>query len=170
MIANMNHDEFIAKLKELVCESDWLHRYYTERARKYKRIDYWIKTSLGLIAVFGAVLAGSDNYRVFGAFLAGGCAFILASILPNFRWDAIVTGLKDEQEEWTRIFQGYDGVLNMTKISDRDEILSREFQKVEELKKAAVLNDRNLPEDKNLRDKIEAEVRKYYKLDEEAVS
>jgi hypothetical protein len=40
MIANMNHDEFVAKLKELVCFSDWHHRYYTLRARKYKRIDY----------------------------------------------------------------------------------------------------------------------------------
>ena len=53
----------------------------------------------------------------------------------------------------------------MTKISDRDEMLAREFQKVEELKKAAELNDRNLPEDQNLLDQLEAEVRKYYKLD-----
>jgi hypothetical protein len=34
----MNHDEFIAKLKELVCYADWHHRYYSQRARKYKRI------------------------------------------------------------------------------------------------------------------------------------
>jgi hypothetical protein len=52
----------------------------------------------------------------------------------------------------------------MTKISDRDEMLSREFQKVEELKKAAELNDRNLPEDKKLLAKLESEVRQYYDL------
>jgi len=167
MIKNMEHDEFLAKLKELICYADWHHRYYTQRARKYKRIDYWLKTILGLIAVLGALMAGTDHYRVLGASLAGGCAFLLASVLPNFRWDAIVSGLKEEQEEWTRIFQGYDGVLNMMKISDRDEILSREFQKVEELKKAAELNDRNLPEDKKLLKELEAEVRKYYKLDGE---
>jgi hypothetical protein len=163
----MNHDEFIAKLKEMVCYADWHHRYYTRRARKYKRIDYWLKTLLGLIAVIGALMAGSDHYRVLGAILAGGCAFVLANVLPNFRWDAIISGLKNEQEEWTRIFHGYDGLLNMTKISDRDEMLSREFQKVEELKKAAELNDRNLPEDEILLNELEAEVRKYYKLDGE---
>ena len=164
MIEKMNHDEFIAKLKELVCYADWHQRYYTKRARKYKRIDYWLKTLLGLVAVIGALMAGIDHSRVAGAFLAGGCAFVLASVLPNFRWDAIVSGLKDEQEEWTRIFQGYDGLLSMTKISDRDEMLSREFQKVEDLKKAAELNDRNLPEDKKLLAELEAEVRKYYSL------
>ena len=165
MIANMNHDEFIAKLKDLVCYADWHHRYYSQRARKYKRIDYWLKTSLGFIAVIGAFMAGNDFFRVLGACLAGGCAFVLANVLPNFRWDTIVSGLKDEQEEWTRIFQGYDGLLNMTKISDRDEMLACEFQKVEELKKAAELNDRDLPEDQKLLNELEAEVRKYYKLD-----
>ncbi|MGA2246429.1 MAG: hypothetical protein ABSH48_15650 [Verrucomicrobiota bacterium] len=163
----MNHDEFIAKLKELLCYADWHHRYYTQRARKYKRIDYWIRTLLGLIAVVGASMAGSDHFRVVGAFLAGGCAFALASVLPNFRWDAIVSGLKEEQDERTRIFQGYDDILNMTKILDRDEMLLQEFQKVEELKKSAELNDRNLPEDQHLLDKLEAEVRQYYKLDGE---
>ena len=165
MIANMNHEEFIAKLKEEVCNSDWHHRYYMQRARKYKRIDYWLKTTLGLVAIMGAFMAGSDNFRVIGAILAGGCAFALASILPNFRWDNIVSGLKDEQEEWTRIFQGYEGLLNMTKILERDEMLAQEFQKIEELKKATELNDRNLPEDTKLLDKLEVEVRKYYKLD-----
>jgi len=111
MIANMNHDEFVAKLKEMVCYSDWHKRYYTARARKYKRFDYWLKALLGLVAVVGAAMAGSNNFRVVGALLAGGCAFILGTVLPNFRWDSIVSGLKDEQEEWTRIFQGYDGVL-----------------------------------------------------------
>ena len=40
MINSMNHDEFVAKLKELVCVADWHYRYYRQRARKYKRIDY----------------------------------------------------------------------------------------------------------------------------------
>jgi hypothetical protein len=165
MIANMNHDEFIDKLKKLVCYADWHHRYYMARARKYNRFDYWIKSSLGFIAAIGAVLSSAEKFRIFGAILAGGCAFLLGSVLPNFRWDAIVSGLKEEQEEWTRIFQGYEGLLNMAQISDRDEMLSMEFQKVEELKKAAELNERNLPDDEKLLRKIEEEVRKYHKME-----
>lgn len=165
MIANMNHDEFIAKLKQQVCYSDWHHRYYMARAKKYSRIDYWIKSLLGFIAAIGAVMAAGDHFRIVGALLAGGCAFLLGSVLPNFRWDAIVSGLKEEQEEWTRIFQGYEGLLNMAQISDRDEMLSMEFQKVEELKKAAELNERNLPDDEILLRKIEVEVRKYHKME-----
>jgi len=165
MILNMNHQEFEAKLKELVCLSDWHFRYYTRRSRKYKRIDYWLKSLLGLVATIGAVMAGGDYCRIFGAVLAGTCAFILGSVLPNFHWDSIVSGLKEEQEEWTRIFQGYEGLLRIFKISDRDEMLAQEFQKVEELRKATQLNDRGLPEDQNLLDRLESEVRKYYKLD-----
>src|ERR1035437_6719621 len=103
MIANMNHEEFICELKNMVCHADWHKRYYTKRARKYKRIDNWLKSSLGLVSIIGAIMAGSDHLRVLGAFMAGGCAFLLATVLPNFRWDAIVTGLKEEQAEWTRI-------------------------------------------------------------------
>jgi hypothetical protein len=166
MINSMNYDEFVAKLKELVCVADWHYRYYRQRARKYKRIDYWLKSSLGLVAVIGALMAGSDNLRIVGAFLAGGCAFLLGNILPTFRWNDIVSGLKDEQMEWTRIFHGYDGLLRMSQILDRDEMLEHEFQKLEELRRAADLNDRNLPEDKALLDKLEAEVRKFYRLDD----
>jgi hypothetical protein len=165
MILNMNHEQFLAKLKEMVCLSYWHMRYYTKRARKFKRRDYWIKSSLGLIAAIGALMAGSDHFRICGAVLAGVSAFILASVLPNFRWDTIVSGLKDEQEEWTRIFQGYEGLLRMALILDREEMLAQEFQKVEELRNAARLNDRNLPEDEYLLKQLEAEVRKYYKLD-----
>ena len=68
--------------------------------------------------------------------------------------------------EWTRIFHGYDGLLRMSQILDRDEMLEHEFQKLEELRRAADLNDRNLPEDKALLDKLEAEVRKFYRLDD----
>jgi hypothetical protein len=119
-----------------------------------------------LVAVIGALMAGSDNLRIVGAFLAGGCAFLLGNILPTFRWNDIVSGLKDEQMEWTRIFHGYDGLLRMSQILDRDEMLEHEFQKIEELRRAADLNDRNLPEDKALLDKLEAEVRKFYRLDD----
>ena len=54
----------------------------------------------------------------------------------------------------------------MSQILDRDEMLEHEFQKLEELRRAADLNDRNLPEDKALLDKLEAEVRKFYRLDD----
>ena len=118
-----------------------------------------------MAAIIGAVMTGSSDYRILGASLAGGCAFLLASVLPNFRWDTIVSGLKDEQEEWTRIFQGYEGLLNMAQISDRDEMLAQEFQKIEELRKAAQLNDRGLPTDKKLLKETEIEVRKFYRLD-----
>ncbi|MEO7299223.1 MAG: hypothetical protein ABI042_11685 [Verrucomicrobiota bacterium] len=167
MIANMNHEEFRAKLKEQICYSDWHHRYYTCRARKYKRIDYWLKSLLGLISIIGALMAGTDNFRVAGAIMAGLCAFLLATVLPNFRWETIVSGLKEEQEEWTRIFQGYEGLERMDKIFDRDEMIAQEFQTVGELLKAAKLNDRNLPEDEKLLNKLEADVRKYYELDPE---
>jgi hypothetical protein len=166
MNLNMNRDEFAAKLKEMTCLADWHRRYYTRRARKYKRLDYWIRTSLGLIATFGAVLAGTVSFRIEGAILAGASAFALGTLLPNFKWDSIVSGLKDEQEEWARIFQGYEGLLNMSKILERDEMLAIEFQRVEELRKAAEINDRGLPEDESLLNKTESEVRKYYHLDD----
>src|ERR1700722_18404078 len=143
IIATMNHEEFLVELKKMVAHSDWHRRYYTKRARKYKRIDYW---------------------RVFGAMLAAGSAFLLASILPNFRWDAIVSGLKDEQEEWMRIYQGYEGLLNMSKVLNRDEMLLQEYQRVEETRKALALNDRNLPEDQTLLDETEDIVRDYWGL------
>jgi hypothetical protein len=164
MIANMNQEQFIAKLKEMVCLADWEMRYFTKQAGRFKRIDYWLKSLLGLVAIIGAVMTGSSDYRILGASLAGGCAFLLASVLPNFRWDTIISGLKDEQEEWTRIFQGYEGLLNMSQISDRDEMLAQEFQKIEELRKAAQLNDRGLPTDEKLLKETEKEVRKYYGL------
>ena len=163
-IPTMNDAQFIAKLKELVCQSDWHHRYYTQRARKYKRYDYWLRTSLGILAAAGAVFAGTSKYRVVGAVVAGAAAFTVGTVLPNYRWEGIISGLKQEQEDWTRIFQGYDGVLGMSQILNRDEMLLKEFQKVEELRKAAELHDRNLPEDKALLAHLEAETRKYYEL------
>ena len=52
----------------------------------------------------------------------------------------------------------------MSQILNRNEMLLKEFQKVEELRKAAELHDRNLPEDKALLAKLEAETRTYYEL------
>lgn len=164
MIDNMNHEEFLVELKKMVGHSDWHRRYYTKRARKFKRIDYWMKSILGLIAIFGAVMAGTAELRVLGAIMAGVTAFFLASILPNFRWDTIVSGLKDEQEEWTRIFQGYEGLLNMSKVLNRDEMLVQEYQRIQEMRKALALNDRNLPEDQALLDETEDIVRAYWGL------
>jgi hypothetical protein len=54
----------------------------------------------------------------------------------------------------------------MSQVLDRDEMLAQEFQKIEELRKAAQLNDRGLPTDKKLLKETEKEVRKYYRLDE----
>jgi len=53
----------------------------------------------------------------------------------------------------------------MSQILNRDEMLVLEFQKIEELRKSADLNDRNLPEDQSLLKATEKEVRDYYGLD-----
>ena len=53
----------------------------------------------------------------------------------------------------------------MAQILERDEMLAQEYQKVEELRNASALNDRNLPEDPELLKETEKEVRKYYGLD-----
>jgi hypothetical protein len=159
---NMNHTEFESKLKEMVCLSDWHFRYYSRQCRKYKRFDYWIKSCIGLVAVIGAGMAGSDHYRILGATISGVCAVILSRVLTNFRWDEIVSGLENERQEWTRIFQGYDGLLRISKVLDRDEMLEHEFQKVEELRKAAQFNDRCLPEDFALLKKFESEAKIFH--------
>lgn len=163
MIANMNHEEFICELKDMVCRSDLHKRYYAKRARKFNSRDYWLKGVLGVIAAIGALMAGTDHFRVVGACVAGLCAFALGSILPNFKWDSIVSGINDEREEWTRIFQGYEGVLRMSQILDRDEMIAQEYQKVEEMRKASALNDRGLPEDDDLLKRTEIEVRNYWR-------
>ena len=163
MIANMNHPEFIAKLKDSICVADWHKRYYTKQAGKYCKIDDRIKSSLGLIAIIGAIMAGTNYFRVFGACLSGGCAFILSKFLPNYSWDAKVSGFKSEQDEWTRIFQGFEGLFHMYQILERDEMITQEFQKVEELRKASQLNDRRLPIDKKLLKETQMEVRQYWR-------
>jgi len=162
MIANMNHDEFICELKDRVCHSDWHKRYYAKRARKFNSRDYWLKAMIGIIAAIGALMAGTNHFRVFGACVAGLCGFVLGSILPNFKWDSIVSGINEEREEWTRIFQGYEGVLRMWQILDRDEMIGQEYKKVEEMQKASALNDRGLPEDEKLLKEIGKEVANYW--------
>jgi hypothetical protein len=164
MIANMNHEEFICELKNMVCHSDKHKRYYTKRSRKFNRWDYWLKGSLGTIAGIGALMAATDHWRVAGACVAGACSFALGSFLPNFKWEPIVSGINEEREEWTRIFQGYEGLLRMSQILERDEMLSQEYQKVEEMRKASALNDRKLPEDEVLLEEIDLEVRQYWRI------
>lgn len=158
----MNHEEFITKLKDSICVADWHKRYFTKRAGKYCQIDDKIKSSLGFIAIIGAIMAGTNHFRVIGAFLSGGCAFALSKFLPNFSWDVKVSGFKAEQDEWTRIFQGYEGLYHMYQILERDEMITQEFQKVEELRKASQLNDRRLPKDEKLLRETGVEVAKYW--------
>src|SRR6267154_583128 len=107
MMENMEHKEFIAEIKRLICHSDYHWRYYTIRANIFHWRDVWIKGPLGVIGVIGALMAGSGRFPLTGAALAGGCAFILGTVLPNFKWDTIVSGLKDEEQEWATILLSY---------------------------------------------------------------
>jgi hypothetical protein len=165
MIGKMNQPEFLVELKELRCHADWHKRYYSERSRKYHRIDYWLKSGVGLFALIGAVLVGFEETRLLGALVASGCAFCMANVLPNFKWDAIISGFDDEEQDWIRIFNGYADLIRVTEIADKGEILFHEFQKIREMQKTAALNDRHLPQDKKLLDLKEAEVREFYGLD-----
>jgi hypothetical protein len=162
---NMNPEKFLYELKELRCHADWHKRYFNERSRKYQRIDYWLKSLIGVAALGGAGLCGVKELRIIGAFIAGACAVIMANVLPNFKWDAIVAGFKDEQENWIKIHQGYEDLIRVMEISDRGEILLQEFQRVREMQRAAALNEKTLPIDRALLEKLEAEVRNYYELD-----
>ena len=117
MIENMNQESFLGELKQARCTANWHMRYYQELARRYHRLDYWMKSLLGLFALCGAVLAGIPEYRLIGAWLAGGCAFVMANVLPIFKWETIVSGLKAEEGDWTRIFQGYEEILSFNQIS-----------------------------------------------------
>ena len=110
-------------------------------------------------------MATMDDLRIFGAILSATCSLILGAVLPNFKWDSILRGWKEELSEWTTILQGYQGIHDMSKIQNRDEMLLLEFQKVEELRKTSQRNERGLPDDKKLLDKLEVEVRNYYELD-----
>ena len=165
MIGSMNQEKFSVELKQLICHSDWMARYFAEQCRKYHRIDYWGKSGLGAVALIGTALLGNATWAWLGGFMAGGCAFVLGNVIPNFKWDKIVEGFKEEQEAWTRIQQGYEDLLRVSEISDKGEILLQEFQRVREMQKTAALDERNLPKDEKLLDRLEKEVRDFYGLD-----
>ncbi|HEX3718049.1 MAG TPA: hypothetical protein VH595_08780 [Verrucomicrobiae bacterium] len=161
----MNQEAFLGELKQACCTADWQLRYYQALARRYTRIDYWLKAFLGLSALCGAVVAGTPEYRLTGACIAGGSAFVLANVLPIFKWDTIVYGLRAEEQDWTRIFQGYEEIISFNQISNREEMLVQEFQRIKELQKAATLNDRVLPKSQALLNKFEGDIREFYNLD-----
>jgi hypothetical protein len=165
MIENMNHEEFIVQVKECVCRSDWHWQYYSALANRYHWRNVWLKGSLGVLGVIGATMAGSGTFQVVGAVLAGGSAFILGSVLPAFNWDKVVSGLKDEEQEWASIFTNYERVRDIATLYSKNEILAQEFQKAKALQESSRLNDRYLPQDEKLRDEIELKVREYYGLD-----
>ena len=166
----MNPEKFVVELKELRCVSDWHRRYYAEQARRYNRIDYWVRSLLGVAALIGAVMSGIPESRILGAILAGGCAFIMANILPIFKWEARVSGFNEAENEWMRIFKGYEDVLSFYEISDRGEILVQEFQRVKEMQKAAAFSDKRLPVNERLLRQKEQETRDYYSAAEPAKS
>ena len=164
MIESMNYEQFLVEINEKLCFADWHRRYYARCARIYHRIDYWMRCVLGILALTGAVMAGVPELRLLGACIAGGCAFIMANIIPIFNWDDTVDGFKAEEEEWTRIFKGYEDVISFAKISDRSEILVQEYQRVKEMQRSAALNARRLPEHRKLLDECDKETRGYYNL------
>jgi|NGEPerStandDraft_6_1074524.scaffolds.fasta_scaffold08214_3 hypothetical protein len=164
MIESMNQEQFVVELKQLRCNADLHRRYYAEQTRKYSRIDYWLKSGIGFFALVGVVLVGVPETRIYGALLASGCAFFMSNVLPNFKWDSIVAGFVSEEQEWTKIFYGYEDLIRVAEISERGEILIQEFQKVREMQRTAALNDRHLPVNKKLFVEKDLEVRGYYNL------
>ena len=164
MMNIMNSEKFLGELKEKICFADWHKRYYQNRARKYHRIDYWLKAGLGVGALAAAVISGFSAWRTTGALIAGGCAFIMANLLPILKWDDIVSGFKAEEAEWIRIFKGYEGILSYYEISNRDEILVQEIQRVKEMQNATALHSRWLPHNKKVLDQCDKETREYYGL------
>jgi hypothetical protein len=162
MIGTMNPESFLVELKELHRNADWHRRYHGEQARRYCRIDYWMRVILGIGALVGAGLSTNEDLRIAGAILAGACGFIIANVLPLFKWDEIISGLNEAENEWTRIFKGYANVLSFFEISDRGEMLVQEFQRVKEMQAAVALSDKRLPVNKKLLKEKEMETREYY--------
>jgi hypothetical protein len=114
---------------------------------------------LGVFALLGIFLA--QQWPLLGIILSGGCAFIIANLIPIFKWDSIVSGFKEVEKDWTRIYKGYEEILSFYEISNKDEILSREYQRVKEMHNAAALNDQKLPKDAILLEKCQKEVMEY---------
>lgn len=165
----MDYDKFKKELNELICCSDWHKRYFSEQARRFSRRDHYLKVLIALTALLGVLLSGSgiEELRFLGAVLAGLAALTMTHILPIFKWDLMISDLKEEQEEWTRIHHGYEDLLRVAEMAEKNEILFQEFQRVREMQKTAALKERNIPRDKELLDRIEKEVRAYYSLDKE---
>lgn len=140
----MDKTKFSDELKAFIMQSDFMERYFSEQSRKYHRIDYWIKTGLGLAGLFGTALLGNSHFSGIGGILAGITSFLLGIVLPKINWDKIVSGFADEQEAWTRIHHGYEDLLRNSEISDIGEILLQEFQRIREMHKTAALDERYL--------------------------
>ena len=168
MIRNINQESFVVELKQRMFFAEWHKRSYAECSRIWNRRDYCLRCVIGILSLVGIVMAGSDEWREIGAFLAGGCALVMANLLPILKWDSIVSGFREEEEAWTRIFKGYEDVVNLKEIAEnKDEILIQEFQKIKETQTAAALNMRWLPHHKKIWVKCDKEVREYHNLPED---
>jgi hypothetical protein len=161
----VDQDKFINELKQLICEADYHKRYFSKQSRKYHRVDYWLRSVLGLIALLGIFVSGFTDWRLIGTLISGLSAFVLANVLPAFKWDSILLAFRDEQDDWTRIHHGYEDLLRVSKLAGRDEILLQEFQRIREMQNNAALNEKLLPKNEELLEEIELEVRQYYGLD-----
>jgi hypothetical protein len=163
MMEKMNQEKFVVEIKQLIVQADWHRRYATAQSRKYHRIDYWAKMLVGMVSLVGAALLGNANWKWLGGIMAGVGAFILGNIVPLVKWEAIVSGLKQEQEDWTKIFHSAESLLRISEISDKGEILLQELQRIVQMRETCALNERNLPVSKKLLDKYEVETRGFYK-------
>ena len=163
----MNHEQFLVELKERERFADCHSRYYADRATLYNRVDYWTRGCIGVIALVGVGLTGLENWREIGAIMAGGCAIITTSLFPLFKWDSIVNGFNDSENEWTRIHKGYENVFSYYNISDKAEILVQEFQRVKEMQNGAALSDKRLPYNSEKFKHYVQEVRDYHKEEDE---
>lgn len=149
--------------KELVCQAEWMRRYFSAQARKYSRWDYRIRTALALTGIVGAALVGIESLRLYAGILAGLSAFALGTVLPTTKWDDLVKGFKEEQEAWTQIHLDAEDLERMIeRDSDRDELLVQIHQSIRDAQKEAALDERYLPKDDKLLAECEQQTREYY--------
>lgn len=170
IVASMNQEQFLVELKERQRLADCHRRYYADRAKTFNRADYWLRGIIGVTALIGVGLSSNKDWREVGAMIAGGCAVVTTSLFPLFKWDSIVTGFNDAEDEWMRIFNGYNNVLSYFNISDRGEILVQEFQRVKEMQSGSALSDKKLPYNHEKLRHYETEVRNYHKEEDEESS
>jgi len=160
----MNREKMIEDVKELLCHADWHKRYFSHMFRRFSTIDYWMRVILALTSLTGVSLAATQ-YHLLGTFLAAGAAFLVANVLPILKWDTILTGFREEQETWTRIYHGYDNLLRNMEVAERDELLILDFKRIKESQEKASLDERHLPVDQKILDQEEEAVRKFHALD-----